>query len=282
MHPLIEKIDALASENNLQVYRISVATDSGTETLERIPCNPCQDCYSVAKLFCVTAIGMLYDEGRLSLSDSVSDIFSEELAFYGIPKQKWEGVTLDCVLRHRVGFSEGFLDIDTEDITQYPTDDFLFTVLSRPLSFAPGEREVYSDAAYYLLSRAVSKISGEKLDSFLMSRLLTKIGCREVAWARCPHNYPIGATGLYIRTEDVARLGRIYLDGGVYRGERILSEQWVDTVLSRGYELRKMGKGYAKGGMRGQLVYISFDGNLSLAWHSFESDGKMRALTSLL
>lgn len=282
MLDMLNKIADVAEKNEINTYCISVSTAKGMETLDRIPANPCQNCYSVAKLFCVTAIGMLFDEKKLTLDATVAEIFSEELEAYGIPAKKWERVTVDNVLRHEIGFSKGFLDIDTEDITEYPTDDFLFIVLDRELTYAPGSVRTYSDAAYYLISRIVTKISGERLDEFLMTRLFQKIRCREMAWSRCPKNYTIGATGLYVRTENVAKLGRIYLDGGVWKDERIVSEEWTRTVLERGYEFSEKGRGYAKWGMRGQCLYISYDDDLSIAWHSFDPDGKSKAYFELL
>ena len=282
MLDILTKLDDIAKRDEINTYRISAFTENGIETLERIPSNPCQNCYSVAKLFCVTAVGMLFDEKKLTPDTTVADIFSDELEQYGIPRKKWESVTIDNVLRHEIGFSEGFLDIDTEDIATYPTDDFLFIVLDRELTYKPGKLRVYSDAAYYLVSRAVTKISGEKLDEFLMRRLFNKTGCREVAWSRCPKNYPVGATGLYLRTDDVVKLGRIYLDGGRWNDERILSQEWVSLVIERSYELAKKGKGYAKGGMRGQCLYINYEENLAVAWHSFDLNGKTKAFFEIL
>lgn len=282
MNTIIERLDSIARKNGINTYRISISTENGIETLKRLPHNPCQNCYSVAKFFCVIAVGMLFDEGKLTPSSSVGGIFAEELAAYGIPAEKWANITLDNVMRHEIGYGKGFLDIDTEDITKYPTDDFLFLCLDRELVYAPGEQRVYSDAAYYLVSRIVTKISGERLDDFLMERLFSKIGCREVAWSKCPHKYPVGATGLYIRSDDMVKLGRICLDGGVWHGERIVSEEWIKTVLDRGYELRKFGRGFSKGGMRGQRLYVDFDRNVALAWHSYDPEGKNKLLSEIL
>lgn len=282
MNELLERLDNIAKENGINTYRITVSTADGFETLKRLPGNPCQNCYSVAKFFCVTAIGMLFDEGKLTPATTIAEIFADELADYGIPAEKWANITLDNVMRHEIGFGKGFLDIDTEDITKYPTDDFLFMVLDRELVYAPGEQRVYSDAAYYLISRVVTKISGERLDDFLMDRFFSKIDCREVAWSKCPHKYPVGATGLYIRSDDMVKLGRIYLDGGVWKGERIVSEEWIKIVLERGYELRKFGKGFSKGGMRGQRLYVNFDENIAVAWHSFDPEGKNKLLSEIL
>ena len=79
----------------------------------------------------------------------------------------------------------------------------------------------------------------------------------------------MGATGLYIRTTDMTKLGAVYLNGGCYHGERILSKKWVDTVFERGYELRPCEAGaYRKGGMRGQMLAIFPRQNRVVAWHA--------------
>ena len=282
MPDILTKLDNIARRDNINTYRLSVSDERGIETLERIPANPCQNCYSVAKVFCVTAIGMLFDEKKLSPNTTIADIFADELKQYGIPQKKWERITVDHVLRHRIGFSKGFLDIDTEDITTYPSDDFLFIVLDHELTYDPGTIMVYSDAAYYLISRIVTKISGEKLDEFLMDRLFSKICCREVAWSKCPEGYPVGATGLYLRSADVAKLGRIYLNKGLWNGEKILSNEWIDLVLERGYEFSKKRKGYSKGGMMGHCLYINYEENIAVAWYSFDPCGKTKAFFEIL
>ena len=53
---------------------------------------------------------------------------------------------------------------------------------------------------------------------------------------RCPKGYSIGATGLYLRTEDMVKLGILYLNKGMWKETRVLSEEWVDMVISNEYE----------------------------------------------
>ena len=106
MNELLERLDNIAKENGINTYRMSVSTADGYETIKRLPGNPCQNCYSVAKFFCVTAIGMLFDEGKLTPATTIAEIFADELAAYGIPAEKWEKVTLDFVMRHEIGFGK--------------------------------------------------------------------------------------------------------------------------------------------------------------------------------
>ena len=282
MKQLLDKLCAYVNENGVNMFDITVCDKENTETVTFIPNNPCQNSYSVTKLFCVTAIGMLYDDGLVTPEMTIGEIFKDEIKAYGIDENKWSRVTLDNVLLHRMGIEKGFLDIDTEDASKYESEDYLYLVLSHDLVYEPGSTHVYSDAAYYLVSRVVTKLSGEKLDELLMRRLLMPLKVRESAFSKCPLGYPIGATGLYIRTRDMVKLGRVYLDGGVYNGTRIISEEWIKIVLDRGYELKKYGHGYSKGGMRGQRLYIDPERDIAVAWHSFDREKKTDGLRELL
>ena len=79
--------------------------------------------------------------------------------------------------------------------------------------------------------------------------------------------HAMGATGLYIRTEDMVKLGEVYRTGGLYQGRRILSEEWVRIVRERVYELSpKAGGAVGKGGMRGQMLAIT--DRRVIAWHA--------------
>jgi CubicO group peptidase (beta-lactamase class C family) len=185
-------------------------------------------------------------------------------------------------MKHQAGFKVGgLLDIDAQDATKWASQDYLKLTLEAELDGKKSYK--YTDAAYYLISRVVSKISGENLDIFLAKRLFNKTDCREYAFAECPQGYPMGATGLYIRSADVAKLGRIYLDGGKYNGRQIISKSWVDTVLKNSYELGNAGSNaYAKGGMRGQRLYINFAKNVAVAWHSYDPNDKTNSLKEYL
>ncbi len=265
---LLTTLTNSAKNKNMPVISIAVATPNGISTSTVKGGNPCQNCYSVTKVYCVTAIGILYDQGKIKTTDTIGDIFAEEIRKYGVSESKWADITIHDVMRHRAGFTEGgFLDIDSQDATKWGSQDYLELVLKANLS---GKKDYnYTDGAFYLISRVVSKISGKNLDEFLAQYLFNKTDCREYAFASCPQGYPIGATGLYIRSEDVAKLGRIYLDGGKYNGKQIISQNWVNLVIDNGYELGQSGSGYAKGGMRGQNLYINYEKNIAVAWHAY-------------
>lgn len=241
--------------------------DGGIQSHRFQPCNRCNNSYSVAKAFTMTAIGLLRDDGKLNVTDSLGSIFGCDA---------WNNVTIEHALTHRIGYGQGYMDIDVEDISEYPTDDFLKLALGYPRPYAPGEHYQYTDAAFYLLSRVVDHVSGEKLDALLWRRVIKPMGFQEIAWSRCPHEYPIGATGLYISSHDMVKLGALYLNNGLWNGRRLISSEWISLAEKRGYELHAAADGIlGKGGMYGQFLGYSREKNIAFAWHAFD-DGKSR------
>lgn len=259
------------------VIRISTVKDDGDiETYSFGRSNPCQNIYSGAKAYAMTAIGILYDKGLVKLDEKIVDIFKGELPD-GMD-ERWEKCTVEMVVAHRAGIPGGFLDIDCAPSTDFG-EDFLEYLFKTPLAYDPDTEERYSDGAYYLLSRIVAKKTGMTLDNFLWKELLFKLGFLEMAWSHCPKGHPIGATGMYISSEDMVKLGMVYLNLGVYRGERVLSEEWCKMALEKQFtfEWDPQHKIYFKGGMHGQKLIVYPEQRRVVAMQSFGANSNIVA-----
>jgi CubicO group peptidase (beta-lactamase class C family) len=256
----------------LNVYFVAEGSKAGhTRSVSIVPANPTCNCYSVAKAFVVTAIGVLYDKGMLTPETKVYDVLADLFPQDADPR--WREVTLHHVMLHRIGIDRDCIDIDNETGETYPKGtDYLRLILSANLPYEPGSFHKYNDAGYYLLSRVVERVSGKDPADLLRPILMKKMGFREFAWSVCPDGYCIGATGLYLRTEDMVKLGILYLRGGDWEGERIISEEWVRLVLENGYELKQKNGGWiGKGGMRGQMLAFNPQLERAVAWHAYAS-----------
>ena len=248
--------------------------DADPQSAQLLQTNACQNVYSVAKAYTMTAVGMLYDRGLLTPDTRIVDVFREELP--AGTDTRWEVSTVDMALRHRLGLPGGFLDIDCAPSTDFSAD-FLSYLFKAPLAYDPDTDEKYSDGAYYLLARIVDKLTGEHMDDFLWRELFVKTDVLEAAMSHCPQGHPIGATGLYIRSADMVKLGQLYLRGGMYKGKRLLSEEWIRLVLDREYcfgwdETHTV---YQKGGMHGQKLVIDPVHNRAACMESFGANGDL-------
>lgn len=278
--PLLDRLVEKARCGGGTYYKITLVEKGVADTAVITPANGAQNSYSVAKVFTVTAIGMLVDKNLIKTDEMVCDILRDKLPTDIAPG--WETMTVHHLLKHSAGFPGGYLDIDAENQVPIAGKDYLGHLFRAKPVYAPGTENRYSDAAYYLLSRIFTAKSGEKMDDYLLKHLFFPLGFREMAWSKCPMGYPMGATGLYVYTEDLAKLGVLYLNGGVYQGKRLLSKEWVATVLDEGYEFtRTAGGGYGKGGMYGQMLIFYPHRNRVVAYHSFGGEGLVSYLDSV-
>ncbi len=266
------------STQPFDIIRISEIHNGGeAETVDCCDANPCQNVYSVAKTFTMTAIGLLVDKGLLALDEKICDILADDLPETGMD-ERWKMCTVETALLHRLGLPGGFLDIDTTKSSQF-TQDYLKYMLTYPLAYTPDTESRYSDGAYYLLSCIVEKKSGLSTDNFLWRELLGKLDFQEFAWSHCPKGHAMGATGLYINSADMAKLGLVYLSGGLYNGERVISESWVKKAVEKGYAFDKdeTGKIYYKGGMYGQKLIVAPQQNRVVALQAYGADSNIVA-----
>jgi CubicO group peptidase (beta-lactamase class C family) len=259
-------------ENKFNTYFLCVGDkDYNIKKEVIIPSNSSCNCYSIAKAFTVLALGMLYDKGLLSMDMYIIDILKKY-----IPNdidERWNKVTIEDAILHKVGFNKGLLDIDIEDASKYHSFDYLDIIFKTKLVYEPGEVYQYTDASYYLLSRVVSEVSGMDLLDFLRPVLMKKMKFKELAWSKCPNGYSMGATGLYLRTEDMIKLGILFLNKGKWLEERIVSNEWIDKVILNEFEFKYIENGwYIKGGMRGQLLMFNFKLNKVISCHSYDDN----------
>jgi len=274
MSSFLNDFAAYIREKGYNVFSIAEICGGVAEDMQLLRTNRCQDSYSVAKAFVVTALGFLYDDGLISPDERIADIFPE----YTPADARWQGATIDMALRHSLGLPGGYMDIDCAPMHTFGRD-FLECLFACPLDSAPGEKYCYTDAAFYLLARAAEKRAGRPLIDLMWDRLFGPLMFTEAAWSTCPLGHAMGATGLYITSSDMAKLGALYLGGGMWQGRRILSEEWVKIVLERGYELKPtgIGKSYGKGGMYSQMLLVVPETDRAVAWHAFD-DGVNRDL----
>lgn len=266
-------------DNQLNVYQLAIQTDGGIVSTAYQPCNACQNIYSVTKVFLNTAIGMLWDERKLGLDDKLMSYLQPYLdAPYA---SAWDEVTIRHALSHRMGVDEAVIDIDRDDIRTYGTEDHLYYILQHTPKFPAGSYRKYTDSAHYLLSLVVECITGAPADDWIRQKLLQPLHFQHTAWTRCPKNHTIGATGAYMRAEDMVRLGWLYVNRGKFGGTSLVSEAWVDMMEQESFDLYPV-KGTSfrcKGGMNGQMLLYSREKRFAAAWTAYEDDRNIRRLT---
>jgi CubicO group peptidase (beta-lactamase class C family) len=174
---------------------------------------------SVSKSFTSTAVGLAVAEGRFSIDDTVLSFFPDEA-----PADISEHLAAMRV-RHLLSMSTGHAG-DTLD----GKGDWIRGFFGKPVEYEPGTHFAYNSGATYVLSAIVQKTTGLNLVDYLEPRLFAPLGIARPYWMTSPQGITAGGFGLSATTEDVARLGQLYLQRGVWQGRQILPAAWVDEA----------------------------------------------------
>ncbi len=172
---------------------------------------------SHTKTYAATAVGIAYTEGLLRLDERIIDIFPEDAP--EDPGENLKLLTVRDVLCMGCGMDE------MPRNSAHWVRDFLHT----PVNHKPGTTYMYNSSGSTLLGSIVRKKTGLGLHDYLTPRLFDKIGIDpdNLRWMRMADGIEVGGGGLFATTEDNFRLMKLYADGGVWNGERILAEDYV-------------------------------------------------------
>ncbi len=182
--------------------------------------------YSLSKSFTSTAAAFAAAEGLLNLDDTVISHFPEFDADITDPRSR------SMRIRHIAAMASGHEQETRQEAVekdpQEPVRGFLLIPPDRP----PGSIFTYNQPCTYTLASIVQRNAGIPMTRYLRPRLFDPLGIGEVGWHTLAGREQ-GYTGLHARTEDIARLGQLYLQHGRWNGVQLISEDWVAQATSR-------------------------------------------------
>jgi CubicO group peptidase (beta-lactamase class C family) len=101
----------------------------------------------------------------------------------------------------------------------------------RPLVHAPGSTFNYDGGATTTLGEILVRATGKPLPELARERLFEPLGIREFVWAVDVRDRPLAFAGLRLRPRDLAKLGRLVLDGGRAGEREVVPAAWIDESL---------------------------------------------------
>ncbi|MFD2027859.1 serine hydrolase domain-containing protein [Promicromonospora aerolata] len=262
---LIGALAQRASALDIALHTVQVSVHGETVThavSEPLDLDTPQRMYSVSKTVTGLAIGLLADEGLLSLDDPVTKHFPE----MG-PVHPWlEATTIRHMLTMR----------GPHRSTTYKrtAGGWLESYFRVPPTHPPGTVFTYDTSASYTLAALVERLSGASLVDYLRPRLFDPLGISpDLRFLTGPEGIAHGGSGLISTPRDLLRLAHLLLDDGVHDGVRLLPADYLraatspqaDTALQSSAAALRGGYGYQLWlprpgwwlmfGLGGQLVY---------------------------
>jgi CubicO group peptidase (beta-lactamase class C family) len=187
--------------------------------------------WSMTKAALNALIGLRVKDGKLTVGDE--DLLPEWIGS-GDPRSD---ISLDDLLRMSSGlaFDEGYGD-PLADVTQmlFVAPDKVKFAAEKPLLYPPGEHFDYASGTSVILAGILRGTFRDEDDylRYPRERLFGPLFMRSALIEPDAAGTFVASSLMYATARDFARLGLLYLQDGVWQGERILPEGWVAYSLT--------------------------------------------------
>ena len=229
--------------------------------------------YSCTKSFISTLLGIAIDKGYIDGIELPVLGFFPDLAVQNRDERK-EAITVADLLTMRSGLD--WQESDAAYGEMYRSGDWVKFMLDKPMVELPGLRFNYCSGCSHVLSAIIQQETGQNTRDFARKTLFEPLGITQVDWELDAAGIAIGGWGLQITPRDMAKLGHLYLNKGLWDGQQIVSAEWVQAATQKYTETdSKIGFGYGyqwwiypsfsaytAQGRYGQTIFVAPDQNL--------------------
>ena len=185
--------------------------------------------HSVSKTFTATAVGLAIADGKMALSDKVIDFFPDKLP--AEVSENLKAMTVRDLLTMTCGHDE-----EPSTRREGGNVDWVEAFLAHPVVHEPGTFYLYNSLGTYMCSAIVQKVTGEKVVDYLDTRLFQPLHIDKPKWDESPQGINCGGWGLYLKTEDLAKMGQLLLQKGEWNGQQLIPAEWVAEMSKKQVE----------------------------------------------
>ncbi len=233
--------------------------------------------FSMCKTVVGMAIGVLVDKGVISCEDKIVDLI--DLKKYGVDKVgKCKDLTVIDLLTMKSGvrYRENGMIGEKNWVKEY-----FSSKVNRTKSFD------YNSMNSFILGVVVKEQSGMSLSDFVFEHIFGPLNIFKFYWEKNSQGLEKGGWGLYLTTQDMAKLGMLILNKGVWQGKQIISKQYISDMtrcqisvpsyigdFNYGYQVwtKNDGETISLNGMFGQNVSVFSKSGIVVAISSGNND----------
>ncbi len=195
--------------------------------------------HSTSKSFTSALVGIAIDQGHIASTDvSFYSLFNYGAYDNWDPRK--DQMTLEDALTMRLGiewdeWSEPYTSINNDLVFLENTNtDWAKALLDLPITSDPGTVFAYNTAATIAIGQAVENATGMPLADFANQYLFYPMQITSALWWLSPTGLPVGGSGLFLQSRDMAKFGQLYIDDGAWQGQQLISPGWIaDSVVRR-------------------------------------------------
>jgi CubicO group peptidase (beta-lactamase class C family) len=188
--------------------------------------------FSASKSIASILVGIAIDLG------DIGGVDTPYLSLFDYPSydnwdERKDQITLEHVLTMRLGllwdeWNPSYNDPDNALIRFYDRNhDYSKGLLDLPMETDPGAKYAYNTVASLSLGQAIQNRNPLTCGDFLYAHLLDPLRITQTKWLTTPSGLPNLGSGLYLYSRDMAKFGQMYMDGGRWNGQQIVSSEWV-------------------------------------------------------
>jgi len=193
---------------------------------------------SATKSITSALIGIAIDQSFIqSVNQKVSDFFPTYSDLFELESEKYN-LTLQHLLTMTSGIewddeSTSYFDSRNDLYRLFTSSDPIRYIFSKDLSVTPGTVFDYANCNTNLLGEIIRKSSQLRLDQFSDNYLFSKLGITQFEWQMLPNDVVFCSGDLRLRPRDMAKFGYLFLNNGMWHGERIISQEWINTSTQK-------------------------------------------------
>jgi CubicO group peptidase (beta-lactamase class C family) len=182
---------------------------------------------SVTKSVTSTLIGIAIDRGF------IGDVDRRVVDYLPAALRPSNPAKDDILLRHLLTHTSGLKwDENLEFATWANSSNPVRFILDRPLVSQPGTVFDYSTPGTHVLSAVLEEAIGVGAEAFANASLFMPLGISSWRWEHDTRGYPFGGHGLELRTEDMAKLGVLFLNRGRWGNRQVLPAEWINSATN--------------------------------------------------
>lgn len=186
--------------------------------------------WSMTKSFTSTLLGLLIDDGKVTIDTRASEYVHELSETYS-----------DVTLRHFATMTSGYVAVGDNPERSHGQSDTPFTPSANPLFVPPGSKFAYWDSAVNQFANVLTQVAGEPIEELFRRRIAEPIGMNREKWdwkgfeqETMIINGGAGnkGKGIHISAREMSRFGQLFLNKGKWCDKQLISETWVDSATT--------------------------------------------------
>lgn len=187
---------------------------------------------SVTKSITSALVGLAIDGGFIQ--DVDQKIFDSFPDYATLRNEDNDSLTIEHLITMTSGLewdekSVPYTDSRNDLWGMYRHTDPVRFILEKPVVVEPGTEFNYNGGNVIVLGEIIRRATGMRVETFAEQVLFGPLGIREVEWETLPDGTCYTSGDMRMRPRDMAKFGLLYLDGGSWKGERVISSEWVDA-----------------------------------------------------